>query len=616
MRSPAATLAQQTLVMRSILLLFSCFAAMLVRAQITVSNISCTSPVAEQVMRGQYDPADFAASTIINDHQTILCELRWLLRPDSLRGYLEQMATFGTRNSYSDTVSSTTGIGAARRWAFGKFEQFSAANEDRLIPAYLQFDQSGAECGPAQGWRNVLAVLPGSDTTDHSIIIIEAHLDSRCADNCDATCPAPGMEDNGSGSALVLELARVLPRYTFKRTLVFMLTTAEEHGLIGAEAMAQWCEDNNIRIKGVQNNDIVGGVLCGETSSPPSCEIPGSIDSMEVRLFSNGSVAQVHRGFARAMELWYEEKLQSQVAVPMNITVQNQEDRDGRGGDHIPFRQHGFRNLRFTSRNENGNAEVDDPGYSDHQHTSDDILGMDTDGDLLLDSFFVDFSYLQRNALINGMGATLLAQGPDAPYITVHDEPTGLRVTIDSMFASEYRIGVRSVPTEPAFEAVYRTNATSFVVPNLLANETYFISAAGIDAQGIMGPFSREWNKNNDVDTPTGVQDNFPYGLDCWGVGLPEQSEASASGIRLLPVFPDPFEYSTRLVVEMAPTFVHREAYIEVGDALGRAVARVPLQLVPGRNESMYVHRTTPGVFNATLFVDGRRMASVGMVAR
>ena len=81
-------------------------------------------------------------------------------------------------------------------------------------------------------------------------------------------------------------------------------------------------------------------------------------------------------------------------------------------------------------------------------------------------------------------------------------------------------------------------------------------------------------------------------------------------------MFPDPFEYSTRLVVEMAPTFVHREAYIEVGDALGRAVARVPLQLVPGRNESMYVHRTTPGVFNATLFVDGRRMASVGMVAR
>lgn len=567
-------------------------------------------------MKGQYDPADFTASTVISDHRTILCELRWLLRPDSLRGYLEQMASFGTRNSYSDTVSTTAGIGAARRWAHDKFAQFSAGNEDRLIPAYLQFDQNGAECGPAQGWRNVLAVLPGSDTTDHSIIIIEAHLDSRCADNCDATCPAPGMEDNGSGSALVLELARVLPRYTFKRTLVFMLTTAEEHGLIGAEAMAQWCEDHNIRIKGVQNNDIVGGVLCGETSSPPSCEIPGSIDSMEVRLFSNGSVAQVHRGFARAMELWYEEKLQSQVAVPMNITVQNQEDRDGRGGDHIPFRQHGYRNLRFTSRNENGNAEVDDPGYSDHQHTSDDILGMDTDGDLLLDSFFVDFSYLQRNALINGMGATMLAQGPEAPYITVLDEPTGLRVTIDSAFTNEYRIGVRSVPTEPAFEAVYRTSATSFLVPNLLANETYFISAAGIDEDGIMGPFSREWNKNNDVDTPPGVQDNFPYGLDCWGVGLPEQTEQAGSGIRLLPAFPDPFEYATRFVVEMAPAFVHNEAYIEVSDALGRAVARVPLQLVPGRNEVTYVHKRAAGVYSATLVIDGRRMASVGMVAR
>lgn len=88
-------------------------------------------------MKGQYDPADFTASTVISDHRTILCELRWLLRPDSLRGYLEQMASFGTRNSYSDTVSTTAGIGAARRWAHDKFAQFSAGNEDRSIPAYL-----------------------------------------------------------------------------------------------------------------------------------------------------------------------------------------------------------------------------------------------------------------------------------------------------------------------------------------------------------------------------------------------------------------------------------------------------------------------------------------------
>lgn len=579
-----------------------------------VSNISCTSAAAELVMKGQYDPTNYAATVVIDDHEVILCEMRWLLRADSLKRYLEEMSSFGTRNSYSDTVSNTTGIGAARRWAYSKFQQFSSANDNRLIPSYLQFDQTGAECGDAQGWRNVFAVLPGSDTSNASIVLIEAHLDSRCADNCDVTCPAPGMEDNGSGSALVLELARVMGRYTFKHTIVFMLNTAEEHGLVGADAMATWCEENNIAIKGVQNNDIVGGVLCGNTSSPPSCETPGSIDSMQVRLFSNGGITVPHRGFARSMKMWYEEKLQDQLAVPMAISVMNQEDRDGRGGDHIPFRLRGYRNLRFTSANENGDANVADTNYTDHQHTSDDVLGMDTDGDLVLDSFFVDFNYLQRNALINGMGATMLALGPEAPYFTLHDEPTGLRVEIDSGFASEYRIGVRSSNVIQSFDAVYRTSATSFAIPALLANETYFVCVAGIDANGVMGPFSRDYNKNNDIDTPPGTTDNFPYGVSCWGIGISEQDDHMAFSAQLLPCRPDPFEYSTRMVVEVAPGFVHREAYILVHDVQARAVARVPLQLHPGLNEAQYVHKRGPGVFTYSLIVDGRALDTKSMV--
>lgn len=583
------------------------------RAQV-VSNITCTSVAAEQVMKGQYDPANYAATAIIDDHEVILCEMRWLLRADSLKSYLERMSSFGTRNSYSDTVSTTTGIGAARRWAYSKFQQFSAANDERLIPSYLQFDQTGAECGDTQGWRNVFAVLPGSDTSNASIVLIEAHLDSRCADNCDATCPAPGMEDNGSGCALVLELARVMCRYTFKHTLVFMLNTAEEHGLVGADAMATWCEENNIAIKGVQNNDIVGGVLCGNTSSPPSCETPGSIDSMQVRLFSNGGITVPHRGFARSMKMWYEEKLQDQVAVPMAISVMNQEDRDGRGGDHIPFRLRGYRNVRFTSANENGDANVADTNYTDHQHTSDDVLGMDTNGDAVLDSFFVDFNYLQRNTLINGMGATLLALGPEAPYFTLHDEPTGLRVQIDSGFASEYRIGVRSNNVIQSFDAVYRTAATSFAIPALLANETYFVSVAGIDANSVMGPFSRDYNKNNDIDTPPGIVDDLPYGLNCWGIGINEQDERMADGAHLLPCRPNPFDHSTRMQVEVAPGFMHREAYIVVHAIEGRAVARVPLQLHAGLNEALYVHKSGSGVFTYSLIVDGRKLDAESMV--
>jgi len=420
------------------------------------------------------------------------------------------------------------------------------------------------------------------------------------------------MEDNGSGSALVLELARVMSRYTFRHTIVFMLTTGEEQGLVGAEAMAEWCEANGIAIKGVQNNDIVGGVLCGETSSAPSCAPPGSVDSLQVRLFSSGSTSQPHRGFARSMKHWYQEKLQDQMAVPMAISVIPQEDRDGRGGDHIPFRTRGYRNLRFTSANEHGNASVDSAWYSDHQHTSTDVLGLDTDGDQVVDSFFVDFNYLQRNALINGMGATLLALGPQPPTFTVLDEPTGLRVLITDGFNSAYRIGVRPSGTDPAFEAVYLTTDTSFSVPGLLAGTTYYISTAAVDANGIPSPFSREYGKSNDADTPTAPTDPLPYGLDCWGIGIAEAPVPEA--LPRLTVQPNPSSGPITFGVDVPNGFGRHESYLLLHDALGRAVARVPLALRPGPNSIPCQLASGAGTYTVSLVVDGRVLGSERLV--
>ena len=583
----------------------------------TVANISCTSAIAEQVMKGIYSPADFAAGNVIDDHEVILCELRWLLSADSLKSYLQQLEAFHNRNSHSDTVSTTSGIGAARRWVFSKFQQFSSENESRLIPAYLQFDwldPDSISCGDGLGWRNVLGVLPGDDASASGIVIIEAHLDSRCADNCDIDCLAAGMEDNGSGSALVIELARVMSRYTFHHTIVFMLNTGEEQGLAGGEAMAAWCDEEGIAIKGVQNNDIVGGVLCGNTSSPPSCEPPGSVDSLEVRLFSNGSVTMPHRGFARTIQLWYEEKLQDQMAVPMAVEVINKEDRDGRGGDHIPFRQHGFRNMRFTSANEHGDANVDDTTYTDHQHTSDDVLGVDTDGDLVVDSFFVDFNYLQRNTLINGMSAALTALGPEPPDFVLNDEPAGLRVSITPVNgAMAYRVGVRHGSTSTEFEALYRTTDTSFAIPGLEASEYYYVSLATVDSAGIMSPFSREFAKSNDATTPAGTVDDLPYGIDCFGVGLPEEVAALPAAIALLPPQPNPSFDRTQFQVLVGSDFHGREAYLLINDAQGRGVARVPIKLSPGVNTAIYQHRGTAGSFTCSLIVDGRVVGAQGM---
>ena len=114
--------------MRAPFLLVAVLIALGARAQFT--NITCTSPEALQVMKGLHDPADYAATSVIDDHEEILCALRTEVNADSLRAYLERIVSFGTRHTYSDTVSSTTGIGAARRWAYSKFEQFGIANED------------------------------------------------------------------------------------------------------------------------------------------------------------------------------------------------------------------------------------------------------------------------------------------------------------------------------------------------------------------------------------------------------------------------------------------------------------------------------------------------------
>jgi Zn-dependent M28 family amino/carboxypeptidase len=118
--------------------------------------------------------------------------------------------------------------------------------------------------------KNVLGVLPGTDKDNHQLIIIEGHFDSRCAGRCNIDCVAQGIEDNASGTALVIELARVMSKYTYKNTFVFMATTGEEQGLNGAEAFANYAVNKNISIEGVFNNDVIGGIICGKTSSEPS----------------------------------------------------------------------------------------------------------------------------------------------------------------------------------------------------------------------------------------------------------------------------------------------------------------------------------------------------------
>ena len=554
------------------------------------TNIISTNPLAEKIMTGKYDPSVYKATKVLNLPDTIVKGINKRVSADSLKVYLEILRTFKNRNTGSDTLSKSNGMGAARRWVFGKFVQFSKANENRLTPSYLQFDQ--LICLQNQH-RNIFAVLPGTDTTDKSIIIIEAHIDSRCKDVCDTACLAEGMEDNGSGTALVLELARVMSKYSFNHTLVFLLTIAEEQGLNGAEAFADYVQLKGIKVKAVLNNDVIGGVICGQTASQPGCSGAGLVDSLNVRIFSIGGFNSFHKGLARYTKLQYNTRVKPIAKVKMNINIMTPEDRTGRGGDHIPFRQHNYTAIRLTAANENGNADVTNVNYTDRQHTVSDILGLDTDNDKKIDSFFVDFNYLARNAVINGCTGGMIGICPATPDFTLStDWVSKLTVNITQQTGYlKYKVGVRSTTND--WDSVYYFTGTTFTF-SVSNPATYIVSVCSVDALGVESIFSKE------------IQTKIS--------GL-EEINGPLKSVELLQNKPNPSDEATMFTVIVNSNEKFKDACISINDLTGKEVHRIPIELSRGVNEVEYNHGYhQSGIFIYTLLIDGKPIQSKRMV--
>lgn len=562
------------------LLILVSAASLCIRSQ---TNFICS---AEQILLGNYNPLTYKATNVINHPDSISKGINARVSADSIHAYLDVLRSFQNRNSGSDTISTIKGIGASRKWIYKKFQQFSVANENRLQPSYLQFDL--AICG-INRHKDVVAVLPGADTSDKSIIIIEGHFDSRCKVLCDTACLAEGMEDNGSGTALVIELARVMSKYTYNHTIVFIAMTAEEQGLFGAEAFADYTQLKGIPIAAVLNNDVIGGVKCGYTSSAPSCPGFGNIDSTHVRLFSFGGFSSFHKGLSRYIKLEYKELLKPIVSVPMNILVMTPEDRTNRGGDHIPFRQHGYTAMRFTAANENGDANLVST-YADRQHTSADILGVDTNNDAILDSFFVDFNYLARNTVINGNAAGMIGISPKTPDFTmVTNGPGNLTFSITQQQSYlKYRVGLRTTTYD--WDSVYTfTGATSFSINNL-PPANYIASVASFDSKNVESLFSKE--------------------LTVTVLGVNELAKTSP-GIELLQNKPNPSDLATMITVKVNKETAFKEAYIVIKDLSGKEVERMKIKLAEGINEVQYDHGyNMSGTFVYTLVIDGKPVQS------
>jgi hypothetical protein len=540
---------------------------MITAGSVAQFNITITNPEAIEVLKGNYDPAAYTPGVVINNPDSILQAVVNKVSKDTMIAYLQHIDAYFNRNTGSDTISETKGIGAVRRWIHQKFLEYSAASENRLVITYNQFQQN--VCG--QSWhRNVLAILPGLDTTNKEIMIVQGHFDTRCQGVCDTACYSPGMDDNGSGTVLVMELARIMSRYAFDHTIVFACLTGEDQGLYGAKALSKWMLDNDVPIRAVFNNDVVGGIICGMTSSPPSCPYYNHIDSTHVRLFSysvSNDSARVspHKQLGRYMVMHQEELINPLIETPMTINLIISEDRTGRSGDHIPFRQKGYTAIRFCSQNEHGNGSGTPP---DRQHTSDDILGLDLSipPDGVIDSFFVDPGYLSRNTITNGVNLGWLAIAPPSPNPDFVFDGDAMEIYLSGADTAyqHYRVGIRTKGSGSLnFDTIYTFTGTSqLFIENLDPNKTCYFSVANV-LNGVESLFCDEFSLY-----PVGIEGHL---LKEWGVILHQNR-------------PNPFMTKTEILIEVTRDPLINGAEIIITEMTGRIISRITVELQSGMN--------------------------------
>lgn len=327
---------------------------------------------------------------------------------DSLQSYIKTLVSFGTRSTLSTQTNPNRGIGAARNWVLSKFNQFAKQSNGKLT-AYtdtftLQPNAKRVDTPVLLG--NVVATLKGSDEKDDRIFIISGHLDNMRSNVMDRVGDAPGANDDGSGTAAVLECARIMSKHSFPATIIFVAVSGEEQGLLGSTYMANKAKQQNWNIEAVLNNDIMGSNNSNETNI---------INNTQVRVFSEGlpayeldsnakKIRQLgleNDGKARQLARYVKETGERYVDN-LQVVMIYRNDRFLRGGDHTPYVENGYAAVRITEMNEN---------YY-HQHQDVRKENNIQYGDL---PEFMDFEYLRKNTCLNLCNLANLAKAPAMP---------------------------------------------------------------------------------------------------------------------------------------------------------------------------------------------------------
>jgi hypothetical protein len=388
---------------------------------------------------------------------------------------LKKLESFGTRNTMSSTDLPTRGIGAARQWIF---DEMKRANP-RLQVSFdtYRIAKQGRITRDVEA-RNVMAILPGRTPRR---IYVSGHYDTIAIDggqisrasardregisvtqpadpNVPNDNPAAGVNDDGSGTALTMELARVfsLSGIDFDATLVFMCHVAEEQGLMGAKLHAQKAKKDRILIEAVLNNDIVGNDRGGN----------GIVDGASIRVYSEGPEDSPSRELARFVQRWGMRYVPSHT-----VRLMARSDRFSRGGDHSAYNQYGFAAVGFRESREN----------FERQHDPRDTF----DG--------LSPAYLAQNARVNAAAAATLALAPPSPVVlndrgvaNINRAPSGYDAHLGwtrSPGASAYRIFWRSAWGPDWQHELLVGNVTEVTLPNTLIDDLVF-GVAAVDGAG------------------------------------------------------------------------------------------------------------------------------------
>jgi acetylornithine deacetylase/succinyl-diaminopimelate desuccinylase-like protein len=400
---------------------------------------------------------------------------------------IRKLVSFGTRNTLSDQNNPARGIGAARDWIYSEFQKISNDCGNCLTvekQTFLQQPTANKRVLEPTSLTNVVATLRGTTDPDR-VYVVSGHYDSMCTSPSDAKCDAPGANDDASGTAAVIEMARVMSKRKFDATIIFMTVAGEEQGLLGATYFAEQAKLNKMNIEAMFTNDIIGGALAFKNAA----------NRQSVRVFSEGvpsneteAEANTRRGTggendsaSRQLARFIKETADL-YSPKFAVTMVYRRDRYLRGGDHIPFLERGFTAVRITETNEDYNRQ--------HQNIRTEN-GVEY-GDL---PDFVDFEYVASVTRVNAASLARLALAPARPrgvgMVTArlgNDTELKWDASAEADIAG-YEIVWRDTVSPVWTNSVSVGNVQNFVM-KAMSKDNFFFGVRAVDKDGNKSPVS------------------------------------------------------------------------------------------------------------------------------